>query len=366
MKTNEPGIEKVEGVRGTTYRVQIRKKGFQHQSRTFSSFRAAKQWKYDTINALRTGEITDTATMRRTLLSDLIDRYIEDTLDTSSSNYDTRLGQLRWWQEEIGHRVITNVTEDLISKALERLKKSPDRYGKPRENATINRYATTLSCLLEKAHKEWRLIPRNPVKSLKKRPEPKKKKKVITFDECQHLLTICRDHPKAYILPLMAILLCTGFRKGEARSLKRKHFSPEKEEIYLETTKNSESRTVPLVEPALGYLKEYLLSFEGDDEDYIFPGKKKNKPIEFRATWKNVLQQAEIDDFTTHCTRYTTVSLLSELKVPINIIAQIVGHKTLDMTMHYTNPSTSALRSLLKDFGDKLSQTTNNQWSSEE
>ncbi|MFQ5729613.1 MAG: hypothetical protein ACE5GN_04570 [Waddliaceae bacterium] len=101
MKTKEPGIEKIEGKKGPIYRVQIRKKGYKHQSRSFSNFRAAKKWKYNTINALSSGEITDTATIRRTLLSDLIDRFIESDLDPSSTNYQTRLGQLRWWKEEL-------------------------------------------------------------------------------------------------------------------------------------------------------------------------------------------------------------------------------------------------------------------------
>lgn len=354
MKTNEPGIEKFDGKKGPIYRVQIRKKGYKHQSRNFSNFRDAKKWKYDVINALSNGDVTDTAAMRRTLLGDLIDRYIKSELDPSSTNYQTRLGQLHWWKEKLGHHLITNITEDLISRTLEKLQNTPDRYGKPRKNATINRYATTLSCLLEKICKEWRLIPKNPVRNLKKKKEPKQKKKVLNFEECQKLLRICKEHPKDYVLPLVSLLLCTGFRKSEALSLQRKHFSIEKEEILLENTKNGDSRLVPIVQPALGHLKDYLNSFEGDEDDYIFPGRFNNQPINFRATWKKILEQAEISDFTTHCTRYTTVSLLSELKIPVNMIAQIVGHKTLAMTMHYTNPSTEFIRSSLEDLGNKL------------
>ncbi|MEC7839043.1 MAG: integrase [Chlamydiota bacterium] len=354
MKTAEPGIEKIEGKRGTVYRVQIRKKGHKHQSRTFTNFRQAKKWKYDTFNALSAGDITDTATMRRTLLSHIIQRYIENILDPSSSNYKTRLGQLKWWEHELGHCIITNITEDVISESLDNLKKTPDRFGRSRKNATINRYATTLSCVLEKAFKEWRLIQRNPVRNLKKKSEPKQKKKVLTFSKCQTLLSVCKEHPSKYALALVSILLCTGFRKGEVLSLRRKHVSLEKEYIYLETSKNSDSRTVPLVDPALRHLKNYLLSFKGDENDFIFPGRNKEKPIDFRATWRAILKKADIHDFTTHCTRYTTISLLSELKVPVNIIAQIVGHRTIDMTMHYTVPSLDFMRQELQNLGSEI------------
>ncbi len=356
MKTTEPGIEKIEGKNGTIYRVQIRKKGFKHQSRSFTAFKAAKKWKYDTVNALSLGEITDTATMRRTQLGELIDRYIESVLDPSTGNYQTRLGQLRWWKGELGHCIITHVTEDLISQYLEKLHKTPDRFGRPRTGATINRYSTTLSCLLEKACKEWRLIPRNPVRNLKKRPEPKKKKRVLSVEECRKLLKVCRSHPADYILPLISIFLCTGVRRQEALGLRRCDFSSIREELFLENTKNGESRTVPLVEPALGYLKRYVSSLpEGCDDEYLFPGRTKDKPIDIRATWNEILQQSGIEDFTLHSLRHTTISLLSELKIPIHVTAQIVGHKTLAMTMHYTNPSTEFIRASLKDLGQKLS-----------
>ncbi|GAB4228487.1 MAG: hypothetical protein Tsb0021_05860 [Chlamydiales bacterium] len=67
------------------------------------------------VIALSNGDVTDTANMRRTLFSNLIDRYIKSELDPSSTNYQTRLGQLHWWKEKLGHHLITNITEDLIS-----------------------------------------------------------------------------------------------------------------------------------------------------------------------------------------------------------------------------------------------------------
>lgn len=356
MKTNEPGIEKIEGKKGPIYRVQVRKKGHKQQSRSFSSFREAKKWKLDTLNALASGGITDTAVMRRTTLGDLINRYIEVDLDPTSSNYKTRLGQLLWWSNELGHCIATNLTEDLISHALEKLQKTPDRYGKPRKPATINRYSTTLSCVLEKSHRHLRLITRNPIKNLKKKREQKQKKRVLSFSECQTLINVCKTHPAPYVLPLVTLLLCTGFRKNEALTLQHKHISIDKGEILLECTKNGDSRVVPLVEPALSYLKDYLQSHAARTEDLIFPGRNKNKPINFRATWNAITTQAGINNFTIHCTRYTAVSLLSELKVPLHIISQIVGHKTLAMTMHYTNPSSEFIRTSLEDLGRKLGQ----------
>jgi len=54
-KTQEPGITKIEGVKGTSYRVQIRIKNGEHLSRNFESFKEAKEWKRDTVTALKSG-----------------------------------------------------------------------------------------------------------------------------------------------------------------------------------------------------------------------------------------------------------------------------------------------------------------------
>ncbi len=72
----------------------------------------------------------ETTQMRRMTLGDLIDRYIASEMDEESSNYQTRLGQPQWWKEEIGHRRLTQVTEDLICQCRDKLLKMKDQFGR--------------------------------------------------------------------------------------------------------------------------------------------------------------------------------------------------------------------------------------------
>lgn len=53
--TKEPGIQLIEGSRGSYYRAQIRVKGCPHLSRNFETFLKAKDWKTKTINAVKSG-----------------------------------------------------------------------------------------------------------------------------------------------------------------------------------------------------------------------------------------------------------------------------------------------------------------------
>ena len=79
-KTQEPGITKNEGVKGSSYRVQIRIKNGEHLSKNFETFKEAKEWKRKTIAAVKSGDPYETTQMRRLTIKDLIDRYIENEL----------------------------------------------------------------------------------------------------------------------------------------------------------------------------------------------------------------------------------------------------------------------------------------------
>jgi len=55
-KTQEPGITKIEGVKGSSYRVQIRIKNGEHLSKNFENFKDAKDWKRKNTAAVKAGD----------------------------------------------------------------------------------------------------------------------------------------------------------------------------------------------------------------------------------------------------------------------------------------------------------------------
>ncbi len=71
-KTQEPGITKIEGTKGTYYRVQIRIKNGEHLSKKYDSFKKAKEWKRKTIAAVKAGDPYETTKMRRLTVGNLI------------------------------------------------------------------------------------------------------------------------------------------------------------------------------------------------------------------------------------------------------------------------------------------------------
>lgn len=63
--TKEPGIQFIEGIKRSYYRLQIRLKGRPHFSKNFDTFEEAKNWKRKTIAAIQSGLPYETTEMRR-------------------------------------------------------------------------------------------------------------------------------------------------------------------------------------------------------------------------------------------------------------------------------------------------------------
>ncbi len=100
MATKEPGITKVTGIKGVHYRVQIRLKGCRHLSKNFDSFQEARDWKRQTIAAIKSGLPYETTEMRRQTVGDLIDRFLDHDL-SALRNHRTVRGHLKWWKREL-------------------------------------------------------------------------------------------------------------------------------------------------------------------------------------------------------------------------------------------------------------------------
>lgn len=190
--TKEPGIQQIEGSKGSYYRVQIRLKGSPHLSKNFDTFQDAKDWKRKTVAALRSGLPYETTEMRHLTVADLIDRFIANDLK-SLRNHRTVLGHLQWWKKEIGYCILSQFREDIVARCRDKLKKEPDHLGRARSSATVNRYLCSLSSVINVAVSEWRLLPSSPLKSIRKLPEPRGRERFLLQDEKTRLLEACKN-----------------------------------------------------------------------------------------------------------------------------------------------------------------------------
>jgi integrase len=354
-KTKEPGITKIEGIKRTYYRVQVRIKNGEHLSKNFDSFVEAKNWKRQTVAAIKSGSPYETTQMRRLTIGDLIDRYFEIELK-KLRDQETVRGQLNWFKKEVGHITLNNFKEEIIVKCREKLTNTPTKNGKFRSSATVNRYLGALSSLINVAIREWRLIASSPLKNIRKLQESRGRTRHLSKDERMRLIQACKESSCLHLYAITMIAFLTGMRKGEILGLRWKDIDLEQRRLTLHRTKNGDQRILPLIGPLLTLLQD-LNTQRKDlyDLSLLFPGRNGKKGLDFRQSWKVALEKAKIKNFHFHDTRHDFISLMAELGYPLHVISMIVGHRSHSITAtRYSHLSLEHAEKALKQIGENL------------
>lgn len=86
-----------------------------------------------------------------------------------------------------------------------------------------------------------------------------------------------------------------------------------------------------------------------DETLLVFPGRKdKSKPLEFRTAFENAAIAAGIENFRFHDLRHTCASYLVMNGASLAEVAEILGHKTLQMVKRYAHLSDSHVSSVVE------------------
>ncbi len=95
------------------------------------------------------------------------------------------------------------------------------------------------------------------------------------------------------------------------------------------------TRTIPIVEDLKIRLKQYQLP---DTRGYLFPGRHGKGHIKTdSADWilREACKRVDIEGVSTHSFRRTALTQMSNAGVPLRIIQEISGHRTLDELYKY-------------------------------
>lgn len=198
--------------------------------------------------------------------------------------------------------------------------------------ASVNRQLALLKHVFSKAV-EWGKLKENPAKPVKFLKGEVKRVRYLIPGEVQELLSNCDER----IRPIVTVAVHTGMRRGEIFDLKKGQLNFGQGIITLFDTKNHERRDIPMnetVKSALGGLME-------TDGEYIFHGENVEKFC--HTTLHNLFQEAVnksgIEDFRFHDLRHTFASNLVMAGEDLNTVAELLGHKGLEMTRRYAHLS---------------------------
>ena len=95
------------------------------------------------------------------------------------------------------------------------------------------------------------------------------------------------------------------------------------------------------------------------DCNLLFPAKesrpqKPQKSIDLRSPWETALKKAEIEDFHFHDLRHSAASYLAMNGASLAEIAEVLGHKTLQMVKRYAHLSEGHTARVVASMNDKI------------
>lgn len=145
------------------------------------------------------------------------------------------------------------------------------------------------------------------------------------------------------------MLLHTGIRTQEACDLVLSDIRVEKRGGWLtiRSGKGSKWREVPLNETARDSLKEYMASLSGLR---LFPGRKGARITErtIRLLTAKYAARAGVKDLSPHDFRHRFGYRMAAVGVPLQVLAQLMGHDNLKTTMIYIQATRSDLQAAVE------------------
>ena len=286
-------------------------------------------------------------------VEEIIDRYMR----RYAGRDNTMVARLSAWRSMIGEFTLEAIDSDLIHACRNELQSQPalafkglDHAGnkifktkgraQPKSGATLNRYMVAMSGVFTWAIEE-RLTPRgwtNPCRGIKRMKDATERVRFLDPDERTRLFDACKQsgYPRLYALSLTAML--TGARKGELLGLRWADLDLTEGIATLGRSKNGDRRTLVLLPQVI----EALQPFQGDPARFVFGSvrTKYQTPASIDSAFRDAVSRAQIKNFKFHDHRHCCASYMAQAGKPLNVIAEVLGHRKLDMTRRYAHLTT--------------------------
>lgn len=349
-----------------TYCVQVRKYGYPQQTASFERKTDAKRWAQEVESAISEGRLFKTTEDRRRTFSEMIEKYVTEVLPEKAPQLrQVQNTHLKWWNRYLGKYLLVDVTPSIIAETRNKLAAEPktprttneNRRRNPtrkRSNGTVVRYLASLSVVYSVAWREWEWVSENPMRKVRKPPEPRGRARFLSDDERGRLLDACKTSFNFLLYSAVVIALATGARASEIMNLTWDRIDLDRGRAILDDTKNGERRALHLTAHALNVVKNMAAS-RPENTTLVFPGNgKKGRPAELRKAWIDALKRAKIENFRFHDLRHSAASYLAMNGATLAEIAEILGHKTLAMVKRYTHLSDSHTRSVVTRMTERI------------
>lgn len=158
---------------------------------------------------------------------------------------------------------------------------------------------------------------------------------------------------------LLLLFATTGMRNGEVRALQLQDIGWRAGEVFVRRTKGKRDRVAPLLEEAGAALADYILRARPKiDSPYVFlssapPVRPYKSASPISRIVRKRLQHAGIELTAragAHLLRHSLATRLVGRRRPINEVADLLGHRSINTTALYVKVAASQLAEVALPF----------------
>lgn len=317
------------------WQAKIRRKGYPVQTKTFPKRADAEAWARDVECRIDKGTFVSASEAERSTFAELAKSFREGF---APKHYRKRADEKEAWrfqlarlEEFFGQYSLAAIDQKLVASFRDaRIKGTGER--KAVSESTVRKEIFLLSKVLGFAETEQGInLPRgNPVDKIRKPRAGAGRDRRLTAEEWEKLeVQLCKSR-SPYLWPAVQLAVETAMRQGELLSLTWDNVDKKRSLAFLSETKNGEARAVPLSSRALTVLGRLPRAISGA----VLPVERLTLYHAFIAACR----RAGIADYTFHDLRHEALSRLAERgDFSVLELAEVSGHKTLQMLKRYTH-----------------------------
>jgi integrase len=199
--------------------------------------------------------------------------------------------------------------------------------------ATLNRYLALLSLVYRLSMQNGK-VKVNPARLVRQRKENNGRIRFLSAEEEEALRKVMVEK-WLKDLPQLDLALHTGLRLSEQYGLTWECIDLDRRMLTIPLSKNGGLRHVPLNDQAVAALLEIRKC--SNDQPYLFLNRYGQRLVSPREWFDPAVKAAKLKNFTWHCLRHTFASRLIMAGVDLRTVQELMGHKTIQMTVRYAH-----------------------------
>lgn len=318
------------------WHVQIRKRGYPAQTKTFSFKKEAERWAKIIESEMERGVFVSRTEAESTLVRQILTRYENEVLPSKRGEKSDK-SRLKTLKQEFGDYRLASLTSTHVATFRDRRLKVVGPQSVIHEINLLNR-------ALKAASLDWGIaLPGGLATAQVRKPtKPRGRDRRVTQAEIDKILQTTES---SELKAIITLAIETAMRRSEITELQWKYIDLKKRIAHLPKTKTDVPRTVPLSPKAIAVLKQ-VKPKKSRSKDKEAKKAESSDGAVFKLQAESISQaferacephRANIKNLRFHDLRHEATSRLFEKGLNVMEVAAITGHKTLDMLKRYTH-----------------------------